>query len=39
MRSLTLTGAAMLTAVLLTACAGDDAPTAPIPTGATPGNS
>ena len=29
MRSLTLTGAAMLTAALLTACAGDDAPSAP----------
>lgn len=29
MRSLTLSGAAMLAAALLTGCAGDDAPTAP----------
>jgi Tol biopolymer transport system component len=29
MRSLTLTGAAMLTAAVLSACAGDDAPSAP----------
>lgn len=34
MRSLTLTGAAMLTATLLTGCAGDDPPTAPTTPGA-----